>query len=64
MRGTKREPEDVAMATNGPGPDEIGDDPEHFRPTGTMFILGMFVVALILLWASVYVILLSRGVTT
>lgn len=29
-----------------------------------MFILGMFVIALILLWASVYVILLSRGVTT
>lgn len=28
-----------------------------------MFILAMFVAALILLWASVYVILLSRGVT-
>lgn len=37
---------------------------EHFRPTGTIFILVMFVVALILLWLSVYVILLSRGVTT
>ncbi len=39
-------------------------EPEHFKPTGTLFILGMFVVALVLLWASVYVILLSRGVTT
>ena len=39
------------------------DEPEHFKPTGTIFILAMFVVALILLWASVYVILLSRGVT-
>jgi hypothetical protein len=36
---------------------------EHFKPTGTIFILAMFVVALILLWASVYVILISRGVT-
>lgn len=39
-------------------------DTEHFKPTGTIFILAMFVVALILLWASVYIILISRGVTT
>ena len=37
---------------------------EHFRPTGTLVILALFVVALILLWLTVYVILLSRGVTT
>ena len=36
---------------------------EHFKPTGTLFILAMFVAALILLWTSVYIILLSRGVT-
>lgn len=36
---------------------------EHFKPTGTIFILAMFIAALILLWASVYVILISRGVT-
>ncbi len=36
---------------------------EHFKPTGTLFLLALFVAALILLWASVYVILLSRGVT-
>ena len=36
---------------------------EHFRPVGTLFILAVFVITLILLWASVYVILLSRGVT-
>ena len=36
---------------------------EHFRPTGTIYILAAFVVALILLWLSVYFILLSRGVT-
>ena len=43
---------------------EQADEHEHFKPIGTMFILAMFVVALILLWASVYLILLSRGVTT
>ena len=41
----------------------IENDEEHFKPTGTIFVLAMFVVALILLWASVYVILISRGVT-
>ncbi len=29
-----------------------------------MFLLAVFVLTLILLWASVYVILISRGVTT
>ncbi len=43
---------------------EQTDEHEHFKPIGTMFILAMFVVALIMLWASVYLILLSRGVTT
>jgi Cytochrome c oxidase subunit IIa family len=42
-------------------PTDDGD--EHFKPTGTIFVLALFVAALILLWASVYVILLSRGVT-
>lgn len=36
---------------------------EHFRPVGTVFVLAVFVITMILLWASVYVILLSRGVT-
>ncbi len=36
---------------------------EHFKPTGTLFVLVLFVATIILLWASVYVILLSRGVT-
>jgi hypothetical protein len=36
---------------------------EHFRPVGTIFVLAVFVITLILLWASVYVILLSRGIT-
>jgi hypothetical protein len=37
---------------------------EHFKPTGTMFVLALFVATIILLWGSVYVILLSRGVTS
>ena len=36
---------------------------EEFHPKGTVAILVMFVLAIIILWASVYVILLSRGVT-
>lgn len=36
---------------------------EHFKPTGTLFVLVLFVATIILLWVSVYVILLSRGVT-
>jgi hypothetical protein len=39
-------------------------EPEHFKPTGTVVILVAFVLTIILLWASVYLILLSRGVTT
>ena len=34
-----------------------------FEPKGTMVVLLIFVLTLILLWGSVYVILLSRGVT-
>ncbi|HEY5651046.1 MAG TPA: cytochrome c oxidase subunit 2A [Acidimicrobiia bacterium] len=40
------------------------DGTEHFKPTGTLFVLALFVVTIILLWGSVYVILLSRGVTS
>ncbi len=36
---------------------------EHFKPTGTWFLLGCFVATLILLWVTVYLILLSRGAT-
>lgn len=38
-------------------------DIDHFKPTGTIFVLALFVATLILLWGSVYVILLARGVT-
>jgi hypothetical protein len=43
--------------------DDTGEPVEHFKPTGTVFVLALFVATIILLWASVYVILLSRGVT-
>jgi hypothetical protein len=45
--------------TENKKPDEMDD----FRPRGTIVILVLFVLALIILWASVYMILLSRGVT-
>jgi hypothetical protein len=40
-----------------------GEEAEEFHPKGTVAILIMFVLAIIILWGSVYVILLSRGVT-
>ncbi|HBY07706.1 MAG TPA: hypothetical protein DEH22_07965 [Chloroflexi bacterium] len=36
---------------------------EGFKPKGTLVILFIFLVTLIVLWGSVYVILLNRGVT-
>ena len=52
------------MERRDPTLDELEQpDDGHFRPVGTIFILVMFVAALILLWASVYVILIARGVT-
>jgi hypothetical protein len=46
----------------GDGLDEELEE-EHFKPTGTLFVLTLFVATIILLWVSVYIILLSRGVT-
>ena len=36
---------------------------EEFKPRGTLVILFIFLVTIIVLWGSVYVILLNRGVT-
>ena len=53
------------MSTREPAVESTAaEEPEHFKPTGTVFLLVMFVITMILLWGSVYVILLSRGVTT
>jgi hypothetical protein len=35
---------------------------DQFHPKGTIVILIFFMIVLIALWASVYLILLSRGV--
>jgi hypothetical protein len=43
--------------------DNNHDKMDDFRPRGTMVILVIFILVLIVLWASVYMILLSRGVT-
>ena len=50
------------MSEHEPDRDALSDE-EHFVPTGTLTILGLFVVTLILLWVSIYLILIARGVT-
>ena len=54
---------DLVNDENGEAVSAPTTDPEHFKPRGTVVILVMFVVTLILLWLTVYLILLSRGVT-
>jgi hypothetical protein len=44
--------------------EETTSTEEEFHPKGTMLVLAIFVLVLILLWATVYLILLSRGMTT
>lgn len=52
----------MTVGNEAPGvPTDESD--EHFKPTGTIFLIAVFVATLFLLWGSVYVILLSRGVT-
>ena len=36
---------------------------DEFRPTGTLAILAIFVVTLIAIWATIYMILVGRGGT-
>ena len=38
-------------------------DSEEFRPTGTVAVMIIFVIALILIWGTIYVFLLNRGGT-
>ena len=38
-----------------------GDD--EFRPTGTIAIMAVFVVTLVAIWATIYMILVGRGGT-
>ncbi len=38
-------------------------DDREFHPRGTVLIVTLFVLLLIVLWGSVYVILLARGTT-
>lgn len=36
---------------------------EEFKPYGTLAVVGLFVATLVLLWLSIYLILIARGVT-
>jgi len=49
------------MTTEG----DSGDDAQaDFKPRGTVAFVAAFVVVLMLMWFSIYIILLSRGATT
>ncbi len=41
----------------------MSDNNNEFHPKGTMTILILFIITIILLWGSVFFILISRGVT-
>jgi len=43
--------------------DSTPEDTESFRPIGTIALLAVFAVLLVLLWLSVYLVMLSRGPT-
>ena len=43
--------------------DKNAPDQNEFKPKGTIVILLIFLLTIIVLWGSVYVILLDRGVT-
>jgi len=43
--------------------DKNRQDGDTFHPKGTMLIMILFLITIIVLWGSVYLILLSRGVT-
>lgn len=36
---------------------------DEFKPRGTIAVVAMFVATLIMLWLSIYLILIARGVT-
>ena len=38
-------------------------DNDEFRPTGTLAVLAIFVVTLIAIWATIYMMLVGRGGT-
>ena len=49
------------MTTEG---DNGNEDQGEFKPRGTVAFVAAFVAVLMLMWFSIYIILLSRGATT
>jgi hypothetical protein len=41
----------------------MSEPDDQFKPRGTIAILVIFVITIIVLWGSVYLILLQRGAT-
>ncbi|MDJ0923906.1 MAG: cytochrome c oxidase subunit 2A [Acidimicrobiia bacterium] len=48
------------MATEADNDSEVQ---EEFKPRGTVAFAAAFVVVLLLMWFSIYIIMLSRGTT-
>ena len=43
--------------------DATSEEAEQFRPVGTIALLAVIMALVVLLWLSVYLVLLSRGPT-
>jgi hypothetical protein len=42
---------------------EVAEEPGHFVPVGTVAILAVYFAVIVLLWLSVYLVMVSRGTT-
>jgi hypothetical protein len=42
---------------------EAGEEAEHFTPMGTVAVLAVYFAVIVLLWLSVYLVMVSRGTT-
>jgi hypothetical protein len=42
---------------------EVFASDDDFKPTGTVAVVVLFTATLVLLWLSIYLILIARGVT-
>jgi hypothetical protein len=53
----------LARESEGDSMDANDFSEEEFKPRGTVAIVALFTVTLVLLWLSIYLILIARGVT-
>ena len=55
-------PEEAEVIASEAADAPMSDD--DFKPTGTVAVVVLFTATLVLLWLSIYLILIARGVTT